>query len=92
MEICPVCPFMSEFRPLILPSSQAVSIRVESTAPECFITLDGQSGWPLHQGDEISIQALEGRFLLVEPDGNSFFQHLQRVGYLFSGQEKADRE
>jgi NAD+ kinase len=82
MEICPVCPFMSEFRPLILPSDQQVSIRVESSSPESFVTLDGQSGWPLQEEDLICIQACGYKFLLVETEENTFFQHLQRVGYL----------
>jgi NAD+ kinase len=82
MEICPVCPFMSDFRPLILPSRQQISIRIESSSPECFVTLDGQSGWPLCEEDLIRIQACEYRFLLIEPEQSSFFYHLQRAGYL----------
>jgi NAD+ kinase len=82
MEICPVCSFMSEFRPLILPSDQEVSVRVESSSPQCFVTLDGQSGWPLLEKDLLRIQARRYKFLLVETEEDTFFQHLQRVGYL----------
>lgn len=82
MEICPVCPFMSDFRPLILPSQQQISIRVETSSPESFVTLDGQSGWPLCEEDMIRIQACDCRFLLIEPEQSSFFHHLQRAGYL----------
>jgi len=81
MEICPVCPFMSDFRPLILPSRERVSIRMESSSPESFVTLDGQSGWPLREGDLMCIQACESRFRLIEPVQSSFFHHLQRAGY-----------
>lgn len=82
MEVCPVCPFMSDFRPLILPSQQEISIQVESSSPESFVTLDGQSGWQLCEEDMIRIQACESRFLLTEPEQSSFFHHLQRAGYL----------
>ena len=33
MEICPVCPFMSDFMPLIVPSQEEITIRVESSSP-----------------------------------------------------------
>jgi len=81
MEICPVCPFMSDFRPLILPSRERISIRMDSSTPESFVTLDGQSGWPLQEGDVMSIQASQSRFRLIEPEQFSFVDHLQRAGY-----------
>ncbi|MDZ7762606.1 MAG: NAD(+)/NADH kinase [Desulfovermiculus sp.] len=81
MEICPVCPFMSDFRPLILSSREGISIQMESSSPESFVTLDGQSGWPLQEGDVVTIQACDSRFRLIEPEQSSFFEHLQRAGY-----------
>lgn len=86
MEVCPVCPFMSDLKPLVLPSHEQLSIRVETASPESFVTLDGQSGWPLHEGDVVRVQACRERFQLVEPEEGSFFEHLQRSGYFHGGE------
>ncbi|MCF8037785.1 MAG: NAD(+)/NADH kinase [Desulfohalobiaceae bacterium] len=82
MEICAVCPFMSGFKPLILPSRTKVSIQVEPSSSEVYLTLDGQSGTRLRAGDRITIRESKVRLQSVQPSRNHYIQKLRLKGYL----------
>ncbi len=76
--VTPICPHTLTNRPIGLPLSSVVEIRLESTAEEVFLTLDGQHGQPLTAHDLIRISlCAEPVALLVEPN-RSFFRILNR--------------
>lgn len=82
MEICAVCPFMSGFKPLILPSRTRVTIQVEPSSSEVYLTLDGQSGTRLRAGDRITIRESQISLQSVQLARDTYIQKLCQKGYL----------
>lgn len=52
-QITPVCPHSLTHRPLVVPESAIISIVVRSHGEAAFLTIDGQVGQPLKDGDEV---------------------------------------
>jgi NAD+ kinase len=82
MELCPVSPFMSRFRPLILGSDNTVTIEVDGSSGEALLTLDGQAGSRLEAGDRVRIREAERSLRFIQPHGSSYIQKLRNKGYL----------
>ena len=55
MIITCICPFLSDFKPLVLPSTQSVTAWIGPDETEAFLTVDGQSGFRLSPGDRVRI-------------------------------------
>jgi NAD+ kinase len=72
--ITPICPHMLTNRPIVLPDE--LDIEVALTAPDSkdiFLSLDGQEGFEIREGDRISVRKSEERVLLIQsPDKNYF--------------------
>jgi NAD+ kinase len=62
--LTPICPHTLTQRPLVLPPSSVVSVRLAS-ASEMFVTLDGARGRPLEIGHEVRIQPAKHRTLIL---------------------------
>jgi NAD+ kinase len=82
MELCPVSPFMSRFRPLILGSGNRVTIEVDGPSGEALLTLDGQAENRLEAGDRVVISEAARPLQFVQPTGSSYIQKLRKKGYL----------
>jgi NAD+ kinase len=82
MELCPVSPFMSRFRPLVLGSGNTVTIEVDAPSGEALLTLDGQAGSRLEAGDRVVVSEAENPLHFVQPRGSSYIQKLRNKGYL----------
>jgi NAD+ kinase len=82
MEICPICPFLSRMKPMVVPSSGEATIHIDHPTQETFLTLDGQTGVPLQEGDVISITQAREQLRFVIPSQNSFVCKLKRKGYM----------
>ena len=72
--LTPICPHALTQRPIVLPESSRVEIRVLDThAGEVHLTVDGQVGRQLADGDRVTLCAAEVPLqLLVPPDRNPF--------------------
>jgi len=81
-EICPVCPFMSNVKPMIVPSSWEISIKLDHTFKEAYLTQDGQSGWKLMPGDLVRIREAKERLVFVQPECMTYFTRLRDKGYM----------
>lgn len=82
MELCPVCPFLNDMRPIVLPASSVITIRVKSPLQGGFLTLDGQSGTNLRSGDRIRIEKSSKKLQLVQLGKSSYIQKLRSKGYI----------
>ncbi len=85
MEVCPICPFRDEFKPIILPGDKTVSILVEQSSSDVYLTMDGQTGTALLPGDMIKISEAEKKLLFLQPLRNNYIQKLRHKGYIKSG-------
>jgi NAD+ kinase len=75
--LCPVCPHSLSQRPLVVPTTETIEIRVDGPNPLAVLSLDGQVNHALSPGDRVDIrQATERVSMLMDPD-RSFYQVLQ---------------
>ena len=74
----PICPHMLTNRPVILPETSV--IRIVSRAPDesVFLTIDGQTGNPIREGDTIVCRSSDYALHLVRPPRMMFFDVLRQ--------------
>ena len=53
MVVTPVCPHSLTHRPLVVTGKAEIELRVETGAEEAFLSIDGQVGVPVRQGDRL---------------------------------------
>ncbi len=72
--LTPICPHTLTQRPAVFPQSCVIEIRVSSgRESEVRLTVDGQEGIPLHQGDCVSVRRSESPLqLLASPSRNRY--------------------
>ena len=55
MLLAPICPHQLTLRPLVLADTSLVRVHLRAPDQEVFLTLDGQEGIPLVDGDAIEV-------------------------------------
>ena len=51
--VTPVCPHLLTHRPLVVTDKAQIELRIETGAEEAFLSIDGQIGMPVQQGDRV---------------------------------------
>ena len=74
--ITPICPHTLTNRPLVIPANSRVRLVVKS-GKNLMLTVDGQKGISLKQGDEIRCTSSEYEIELIVPRHKSFFDVLR---------------
>jgi NAD+ kinase len=76
--ITPICPHMLTNRPVLVPENSV--IRVHSRGPEegVFLTIDGQVGTPIHEGDTVVCRSSHYSLRLIRPPHQMFFDVLRQ--------------
>ena len=64
MLLTPICPHALTQRPLVLPATNPVRVRLDSPG-EMFVTLDGARGRPLELGEEVLVRQAPHRTLIL---------------------------
>lgn len=80
--ITPICPFLREFHPVVLPAASLIDIQIKENTADVFLTLDGQEGFPLYTGDRIEITRSASDFSIVWLTASSYFAKLKSKGFL----------
>lgn len=75
--LTPICPHTLTNRPVILPDTSTIRIRVRSGDGETFLTVDGQTGEPLRQNDVVICRSSQHVVRLVRPPNQKFFDVLR---------------
>src|SRR5215471_17835052 len=57
--VTPVCPHALTHRPLVVTDRAEIELHVETGAEEAFLSIDGQVGMPLQQGDRVMCRKAE---------------------------------
>jgi len=69
----PICPFTLTNRPLVVPDSTRILIKPEEQSAHLILTLDGQAGFAIHDGDAILIEKSPHPVRMIQvPDGEYF--------------------
>jgi NAD+ kinase len=80
--ITPICSFLTETKPFVLPAEKQVTVSVVEDAMEAYLTLDGQSGYHLQAGDRVHAAGSSRRMLLAAIGRDTYFQKLQAKGFI----------
>ena len=79
--LTPICPHALTQRPVVLPPSSVVQVRVASPG-EMFVTLDGTLGRPLELGEEVWIQQAKHRTIILRnPELDRFSILREKLGW-----------
>jgi NAD+ kinase len=75
--VTPICPHTLTNRPLVIPDTAKIEIEFQAEDDAVFLTLDGQIGIELVQGDQIVVQKASEKLRLVLPSKKNYFQVLR---------------
>ena len=80
LVLTPIAPHTLSNRPIVIDAEREVRVRSAGTnaGDEVYVTIDGQTGFGLHQDDEIAISKAERRLRLVRATSRSYFEVLRR--------------
>ena len=74
--VTPVCPHALTHRPLVVTDRAQIELHVETGAEEAFLSIDGQVGMPLQQGDRVICRKAEHTVKLMRVR-RTFFEVLR---------------
>lgn len=77
MVLTPICPHTLTNRPIVLPGSSIIEVRLKSESQDVYLTLDGQVGMNLQKDDRITITKASSKTLLVIPPERNYFEILR---------------
>jgi len=75
--LAPISPHVLTNRPLILPDTSHIEIRLMSEEEASMVTFDGQVGFSLRSGDVIEVRAAENRLNLIVSPERDYFEVLR---------------
>jgi NAD+ kinase len=80
LVLTPIAPHTLTNRPIVIPTEREVRVRSTGTnaGDEVYVTVDGQTGFGLQQGDEIAIAKAERPLRLIRATTRSYFEVLRQ--------------
>jgi len=76
--VAPICPHALTQRPFVVPGNQVVNVVLRSPGADVYVTLDGQAGHALQQGDRIEVWRSPNRTVLVSNPNIDYFGILRQ--------------
>jgi NAD+ kinase len=78
--LTPIAPHTLTNRPIVIPAEREVRVKPTSShaGDEVYVTIDGQTGFGLHEGDEIAIARAERPLRLIRSTTRSYFEVLRQ--------------
>jgi NAD+ kinase len=80
LVLTPIAPHMLTNRPIVIPTEREVRVKSTSTnaGDAVYVTVDGQTGFGLQQGDEMSLTKADRKLRLVKATTRSYFEVLRQ--------------
>ena len=80
LVLTPIAPHMLTNRPIVIPTEREVRVRSagSNAGDEVYVTIDGQTGFGLQEGDEITIAKSERPLRLIRSTTRSYFEVLRQ--------------
>ena len=75
--VTPICPFMLESRPVLLPDSMNLCTRLAGDAGEVKVIVDGRFAWEMKKDDQLEVQAAEKPLRLIGSPRKGYFEILR---------------
>ena len=76
MVVTPICPHALTFRPLVIPDTSTVRVKLISESSEVFITIDGQKVIPMVSGDYFETTIYTKTLRMVASKNINYFRLL----------------
>ncbi len=80
--ITPICPFLHDFRPLVLSSCETIYAGIAGKHSDAYLTIDGQDGIKVKSGDSLKVFRYEKDFKAVVCPEHSFTAKLVAKRFL----------
>jgi NAD+ kinase len=80
LVLTPIAPHTLTNRPIVIPAEREVRVKSTSSnaGDEVYVTMDGQTGFGLQEGDELTITRAERPLRLVRSTTRSYFEVLRQ--------------
>jgi NAD+ kinase len=80
LVLTPIAPHTLTNRPIVIPSERDVRVRStgSNAGDEVYVTIDGQTGFGMQQGDEVAIAKSERPMRLIRATTRSYFEVLRQ--------------
>ena len=80
LVLTPIAPHMLTNRPIVIPTEREVRVRSTSSnaGDEVYVTIDGQTGFGLQEGDEMAIAKADRPLRLIRSTTRSYFEVLRQ--------------
>jgi len=75
--VTPICPHTLSDRPVVVPDTSKIELRMAENSDSVFLTLDGQTGVPLQAQDRVRITRAKERLKLIHPPAKTYFEILR---------------
>jgi NAD+ kinase len=79
LVLTPIAPHTLTNRPIVIPGGADIEVQAHSSGSpdDIFVTYDGQSGYPLHEGDVVKVRMSAQALRLVKAPARSYFELLR---------------
>ncbi|OFW19476.1 MAG: hypothetical protein A3H97_06845 [Acidobacteria bacterium RIFCSPLOWO2_02_FULL_65_29] len=78
LVLTPIAPHTLTNRPIVIPATSTVRVQPNmQERDEVFVTFDGQAGFELQAGDEVTIRRADTPLRLIRPSTRSYFEVLR---------------
>jgi NAD+ kinase len=80
LVLTPIAPHTLTNRPIVIPTERDVRVKSTGTnaGDEVYVTIDGQTGFGMQQGDEVAIAKSERPMRLIRATSRSYFEVLRQ--------------
>lgn len=76
--ITPIAPHTLSNRPIVVPAEREVRVAASGGSADVYVTLDGQSGFPLETGQTVAISRAARPLRLIRAESRSYFEVLRQ--------------
>jgi NAD+ kinase len=76
--LTPICPHMLTNRPVLVPETSVIRVTSHGPDESVFLTIDGQVGGPIREGDTVVCHSSDYSLLLIRPPRMMFFDVLRQ--------------
>ena len=76
--VTPICPFMLESRPVLLPDTSDLLVKIAGPCHDIKVIVDGRSTWDMGEGDQLELGVAANPLRLICPPGKGYFEILRR--------------
>ena len=80
--VVPICPFLSDFKPVVVPADAPVRLALSAPETNMYLTCDGQELFPLDDNDVVLIRKSDRHLKLAKRAGDSYFERLRLKGFI----------